>query len=371
MKFIIVRVEDHGRGEHASLLEGAKATHLQQLSQAGAGGALRPGGQAPVLDRLDVHRGLLGLSAEDPAARPANWFAAAKDVRLPSGATAWCCQLITHADGKVVDPTAGRIATRESEALIAALNDQLGSDQRRWHVGEDAQHLLVTRDGQLTGADRLAAPEQLTGRPWKQSLPRGAQHEPLRKLLEEAAKILDAHPVNRVRLDLGENPANAIWLWGAASSGDRTSAPKRSGAILGSAFPLAGLAKVLGMECVATAAPTNEPAFTKLAEETRRLSKKHDLLYLHVAVAAEEPVDRLVVMERLDQLVLRKLTETLPAKNLRLLVVVDERPAKAAAFMAYGAGLPQQPVSRMTGDGLSTGLTFEDPLALHEWFTRT
>ena len=381
MKCLIVRVEDQARGEHVSLLEGAKATHLQHLAQAGAGGALRPRGTALPLDRMDVHRGLLGLDAEDPAARPAHWYAAAKDLRLPSGATAWCCELLTHADGKVVDPTAGRITTRESEALLATLNDKLGSDQRRWHLGDGAHHVLVTHDAQLAKAERLHAPEQLAGTSWKHALPRGAQREPLRKLLDEAAKILETHPINRVRVDLGENPANALWLWGAAGASDVTAAPKQNGAILGSAFPLAGAAKILGMEYVQTRPATDETAFTALAEEALRLAKKHHSLYVHLAVAAEQPVDRLVAMERLDQLVLRRLTETLPGKELRLLVVVDERPAAgtpppggaatAAAFVAYGAGLPQQPVSRPTGDGLTAGASFEDPLALHAWFTKT
>lgn len=365
MTSVIVRVEDHARGEHASLLEGAKATHLQHLSQAGAAGALGRKTK-DALDRLDVHRGLLGVAADDPSAQPARWYALDRNVTLPVDATAWCCELITHADGKVADATAGRITTRESEALIATLNDQLGSDQRRFHLGEGSRHLLITRDPQLSGEDRMRAPEQLIGLSWKRTLPRGGQREPLRKLLEEAAKILESHPINRVRVDLGENPANAIWLWGPATGGDVTP-PHRKGAIIGSTFPLAGCADAFGLDYVRMAPAVDEGAFTKLANEALRLAKKHDLVYVHLAVTAEQAVDRLVAMERLDQAVLRRLTETL--KTLRLLVVVDERPATAAAFVGYGSGLPQQPVSKLTGEGLSTGLTFEDPLDLYHWFT--
>ena len=50
--------------------------------------------------------------------------------------------------------------------------------------------------------------------PVAKHLPRGKGGKELCQLMERAAEILANHDVNRVRKDLGENPATNIWLWG-------------------------------------------------------------------------------------------------------------------------------------------------------------
>ena len=40
----------------------------------------------------------------------------------------------------------------------------------------------------------------------------------LRKLMFDARLLLQEHEINQVRVDLGENPANMIWLWGQGTT---------------------------------------------------------------------------------------------------------------------------------------------------------
>ena len=129
MKYVIIRCEDDapGSGQTASLLKGAKTSHLQQLAQAGAAGTIQPQGNSPRLDRFDLHRALFGLGPHDPEAAAGRCYAASVNRTLAEGETAWCCELVTHRDGKIVDPTAGGIPTKESEVLIHALDEELGS----------------------------------------------------------------------------------------------------------------------------------------------------------------------------------------------------------------------------------------------------
>ncbi|GAI70799.1 unnamed protein product, partial [marine sediment metagenome] len=45
------------------------------------------------------------------------------------------------------------------------------------------------------------------------NLPRGKNANFLVDLMQRSGKFLENHEINKVRIDLGENPANLIWLW--------------------------------------------------------------------------------------------------------------------------------------------------------------
>ena len=70
----------------------------------------------------------------------------------------------------------------------------------------------------------------------------------LRLLIEQVSKALEGHAVNRVRVDLGENPANMVWLWGQAAAMQGRSFRDRTGlagAVVSTEFPMQGLARSL------------------------------------------------------------------------------------------------------------------------------
>lgn len=378
MKYVIVRCEDHVPSSRnpAPLLEGAKAAHLQQLAQAGAGGLIRPRVQAGAPGRFELHRGFFGLGPHDPEPSAGRCCAASVNRRLDPGETAWCFDFITQRDGVVIDPTAGRITTRESEMLIQALEDQLGSETRDWDIGQGPHHLVVVRDAVLAGGRAaLAEPEQLVGRRWKRQLPRGPLGLALRSLIEQAAGLLDVHPVNRVRVDLGENPANMPWLWGAGEStaqrlfADRTGL---SGAVVSTGFLVRGLAAALGLRWIEGPASLAEEPLTRATQAALEALGRCDALYLHLAIDAPEPVQRLCAMERIDQSVLKPLTEALPDIGpWRLLVAVDNRADGSVALVAIGTDLPRHPVAHVTGARLAeSSLVFRDSAAVFAWLTQ-
>ena len=71
------------------------------------------------------------------------------------------------------------------------------------------------------------------------------------RLMDESRQILAGHEVNKVRIDLKENPANMIWLWG---QGPRPFMPKFSeiykvdGSIISAVDLIKGIGKTIGVE---------------------------------------------------------------------------------------------------------------------------
>ncbi|MBI2104637.1 MAG: hypothetical protein HYT90_03515 [Candidatus Omnitrophica bacterium] len=382
MKYVILRCEDGAPASErtAALLEGAKTLHLHELAQAGAAGLIRPHDRAArgsPLDRARVHRALLGLDPLDADAAPGCCYADAAGLALEPDETAWCCELITQRDGRVIDPTAGRIPTKESAPLLQALDAELGSDARRWKPGTGSHHVFLAREPALAADARRAVgpPEPLVGRAWKRHLPAGATGEALRALLERASAVLEAHPVNRVRVDLGENPANMVWLWGAGAAGPSRPFAERTGltgTIVSNSFLLRGLSHRLGLGWAEGPASFTEAALQRLWKAAAPLLERQDLLYVHLRVESGDPVERLCAMERIDQLLLKPLTDLLPRLGpWRLLAAVDDRALRAAPFIAIGTGLPRQPAASLDAERLAESpLAFPEGAGSFAWLTQ-
>ncbi len=369
MKYLLLRCEDEAPAHlHIpTLLEGAKTSYLLQLAQAGAAGRIRwpdPG----AIDRFALHQALLGLE-QVPAGR---CYAAGANVQLGPEETAWCCDLVTQQDGRILDPTAGRISTNESRLLIQALDQELGSELRRWELGLDGHHVFVTSDPTLTPKREAAVPPAgvLVGQLWAQHLSDTALGDALRALVNEAQRILEPHPVNRVRVDLGENPANLMWLWGGAPAGNAPQAPRHpsAAAVLSKSFIMRGMAREAGWSAADGLDAFDEPAVRRCASAALTALERHDLVYVHAQVRSADPVERLCAMERIDQLFVKPLVEALPTLGAwRLLAAIDARD-RLVPFIAIGTGLPQQPVQRLTSEGLaSSPLAFDRGAALRAW----
>lgn len=380
MKYVILHCEDTAAREQplASLLEGSRMSHLQQLAQAGAAGLIRPPEARRRLDPLQLHRGLLGLSAQDRATAPAWCYAASSDIQVAPGEHVWCCELLTQHDGVVVDATAGHIPTAESRVLIQALDEQLGADNRRWEVGLGSHHMLVTSDPALSAGHPVNLPSaaQLLGQRWEAHLSRASEAEALRLLIQGAAKVLAQHPINRVRLDLGENPANALWLWGAASQeAEPTLAQRtgRSGAIVSSQYPLRGLSRLLGYDWQPAPSSFEEPVLHGFVQTLLALVEHRDVVYVHLQVNTIDPVERQCAMERLDQVLLKPLREQLAKLPAwRLLTVVADRRTGALPLVGIGTGVTARPAAALHGIALEeSAQIFRDGHAVAAWFLAT
>lgn len=380
MKYIIIRCEDAAVKDirTASLLRGAKTPHLQHLAQAGAGGRIRSEEHGQIIDSVLLHRALFGLGPRDRDAAPALCYASGMNLQLDKGETAWCCELVTQQEGKIVDASAGHITTKEGEMLIQALDDNLGSETRQWSSGQGSHHILVVRDPSFSAEKPVFVPsaEVLGGLPWKDHLPKSETGEALQLLVEQAAVLLESHPVNRVRVDLGENPANMIWLWGPSAAGACRTFTERTGlsaAVISDSFVLQGFARAFGLGWKKIKSSFDEEALRKLVDAVLALIEHHDLAYVHLRIETADPVERLCAMERIDQILFKALTEALPDRGAwRFMAAVDDKTDASVPVIAMGTGLPRQPIMNLSNEQISqTSLKFQNGSEVFAWFTQT
>ena len=237
-------------------LEAAATPHMDWIAAHGKCGTVRtiprdmhPGSDVAILS-------VLGYDPRQYYTGRAPLEAAAQGLLV--GADEWIfrCNLVTIIDGLMEDYSAGHISSEEAAALVAQLNATLSGQNVRFYNGVSYRHLMTLKascDVQTT------PPHDILGKPVASHLPTGRHSELLREIMDQATGLLKDHEVNNVRRDLGENIANAIWLWGQGKMPQLPSFIERfglRGAAVTAVDLVRGISKLIGWECVEVAGAT-------------------------------------------------------------------------------------------------------------------
>lgn len=250
---------------------------------------------------------------------------------------AYCGQFVTMDDGKLRDAGVERLTFQETEQLATAV-------QRRF---DPARVRLVPRaPGRLVVLVRSSDEDLPYGQsPWSdeagdlpEELGRGFPlfEEMLGKSLEE----LGRHAINDVRVDLGENPANAIWLWGGGPLARATAVPLRLKFFTQSAMA-AGLARVLGAPAEPLLDPwlPAPPSAIADPEAVRGWLADCDRLIIYVeappAFASGDGVEKARLLERIDFLLIQPLLDAMRRVKQRRVLL-----ASVAHSADVGGSLP-------------------------------
>ena len=180
--------------------------------------------------------------------------AAAMGISQTDREIAFRCDFVTALDDVLIDTRAGNISDTESRRLIGALNEKLSGEKARFYPGRGYQNLLLIRNAEkVEELDELdcVPPAGVLGKKFAKYLPKGRAQKVVRDLIQRSREILEGQEINRVRIDLKENPANMIWLWGQGRVPRLPSFRQHYG-MAGTAFSQAGfakgLARTLGLE---------------------------------------------------------------------------------------------------------------------------
>jgi len=258
---------------------------------------------------------------------PVRWYpgrapleAAAQKIRLGPKDLVFRCNLVSIVDDRMADFTAGHIGQEEAERLIDELNDQLGSEDVVFHAGISYRHLMVMR-GAGGSKVRCTPPHDIPGERVERYLPRGRGSKSVKELIRQSREILADHEVNRVRGDLGENPASSIWLWG---QGGRPKIKRFADvygvqvAAVGAVDIFRGLAVLMGWRFIAVEGATGyiDTNYAGKGAAAVAALDEHDLVVVHVEAPDEaghsgDPAAKVAAIEQVDRHVVGPVLEKL------------------------------------------------------------
>ena len=313
-------------------LEAAETPNMDRITTQGRQGLVRtvPGGMDPGSDVAQMS--LLGYDPARYYTGRAPIEAAAQGIKL--GASDWVfrCNLVTIADGKMADHSAGHITTEEGASLLRDLQTRITDERLSFHPGVSYRHLLVCR-----GMDfdvRTYPPHDHIGTAVEKLLPRGKGADMLIELMNLSRQVFADHDVNRVRRDLGENQVSSIWLWGQGKRAHLESFRKRfdiSGAAITAVDLVRGLARLVGFDLIEVPGATGlfDTNYQGKAAAAIKALEDHDLVFVHIEAPDEASHGghaeiKKAAIEEIDKHIVGPVLEVLERfESWRILVLPD------------------------------------------------
>jgi 2,3-bisphosphoglycerate-independent phosphoglycerate mutase len=287
---------------------------------------------------------LLGYNPLEHFTGRAPLEAAAQGIELGPGDWALRCNLVTIEDQVMRDFTAGHISTEEATALLATVQEKLGSEQLRFCPGVSYRNLLLVRAAAGPGATgapfsadtRTTPPHDLTDQSILEGYPRGPGSRLLAELMSESEALLADHPVNVARRREGKPPATNVWLWGQGS------APRLPpfadlygvrGAMITAVDLLRGLAKLIGWQRIDVPGATGytDTDYAAKGRYAVEALKRHDLVCVHVEATDEashegDAAAKVKALEEIDRHIVAPLWDALGAYDRWRMLVSPDHP---------------------------------------------
>lgn len=260
-------------------------------------------------------------------------------VALKEFDVAFRCNLVTQTDGQMIDYSAGHISTKEASVLIEELNKTLGTEKISFHHGVSYRHLMVFRAGSKEEALRLSGikcmpPHDIMNQEIARNLPRGKGKDMPVGLMKRSREILERSDINKVRIDLKENPGNMIWLW---SQGVKSSMPSFrelygvTGSIISAVDLIKGIGKIIGLDVIEVPGATGyyDTNFQGKGEYALRALAEKDFVFVHVEAPDEaghngDIREKINAIENFDKFVVGTIwNEFKSRKDFRIMVLPD------------------------------------------------
>ena len=278
-------------------LEVAKIPNMNEIAKNGMMGLVKtvPRGMRPASDIANLS--ILGYDPKIYYTGRGPLEAANMGIEVAEDEIAFRCNLVTANNDMMSDYSAGHISDKESETLMEYLDKKLGNERIKFYHGKSYRNLVViktrSRDD-LNGFIKTSCtpPHDITGRGISKYLPRGKGSNLLLKLMQDSRSILEKHDINRVRVDLKENPANMIWLWGQGTNPNMPSFKGMfgvDGAVISAVDLVNGIGKLVGLELIRVPGATGyyDTNYKGKGECAVSLLKKKDFIFVHIEAPDE------------------------------------------------------------------------------------
>lgn len=344
----------------ATPLEVAKTPNMDFIARFGKVGMVKtiPKGLTAASDVANLS--LLGYDPVKYYTGRASLEAAYLGINLRPDEFAFRCNLITASEDKLIDYSAGHIKTKESKELINFLGTKLGSKYIKFYPGTSYRNVVIINVNAFGKKGKIICqpPHDIMDKPINENLPRGKGAEILIKLMQESRALLSEHEINKVRIDLGENPANMIWLWGEGTPPkmpDFKTLFGLKGAVISAVDLIKGIGKIIGLEVIDVPGATGyyDTNFSGKAQYAINALDSADFVFVHVEATDEaghngDLRQKIAMIERFDSQVVGPILEYVKNTDSARILITPDHPTPvslrthtdgAVPFEIFGEGI--------------------------------
>ncbi len=314
-------------------MEAARTPNMDNISSNGIMGVantipknFKPGSDVACLS-------VLGYNPEDYYTGRAPLESASLGIELGENDWAVRCNLITANDGILEDFSAGHISDKEAKLIMSILNDKFAGKNVKFYAGKSYRNIMVY-SGDVTIEADCTPPHDIIGKAITKNLPKGKGSEILFDLMRDSYHLLENHEVNKVRVDLGENPANMIWLWGQGKRPSLTPFGELygiSGAVITGVDLLRGLATYIGWNIIEVPGATAylDTDYDAKSQYAIEAIETHDLVLIHIEAPDEaghegNTHEKIRAIENIDKKIVGPVLDALKKyDDFRILILPD------------------------------------------------
>ena len=273
-----------------------EAARLPAMDAVVKAGVIARGNHTPAALPAGSDTANLSLLGYDPLAHytgRAPLEAAAQGIALGRGDWAVRCNMVTIEDQVMRDFTAGHVSTEEAAALLASLQEKVGSADVAVPAGRQLSQSAGRQRGPLHATTPAPLPpHDLTDQSILDAYPRGPGSSLLAELMSASEAVFAEHPVNQARRKAGKPPVTNVWLWGQGSAPRLEPFEKLygvRGAMITAVDLLRGLAKLIGWQRIDVPGATGylDTDYAAKGRYAVEALKEHDLVCVHVEAPDE------------------------------------------------------------------------------------
>ncbi len=254
--------------------------------------------------------------------------APSRGIKLGKNDAAYRCNLITEADGAILDYSSGHITTEESSELMDAMSKAFDKPGKiEFYSGCGYRHFLIMRNFPYPELIDCMPPHDAIGVKVEAIMPKAKKPEAekdaqlLKDLIIGSREILRSHPVNVAREKAGKRPGNLIWPWGGGKKPNMPTLKEKfglSGAVITAVDLVRGIGIYAGMQVIEVPGATGlwDTDYEGKADAALKALETVDLVFVHVeapdeAGHAKDPKLKVKTIEDLDKRLLGRILDGL------------------------------------------------------------
>lgn len=320
-------------------LEAAAKPHIDWIATHGRQGCLRtvPEGFPAGSDVATLS--VMGYDPVETYTGRAPLEAAARGLPCGPADLIFRCNLVTIADERMSDFTAGHISQSEAERLMSDLRP-LGAELGvTFHAGVSYRHLMIMRSAAAVACE-CTPPHDIPDERIEQHLPNGPGADRVREVMRRARAMLAAHEVNRARREAGRPPATDIWLWGQGRQRPMEAFESRfgvRGACIAAVDLINGIARSVGLTTLSVAGATGylDTDYAAKGAAAAAALDDFDLVIVHIEAPDEaghlgDAAEKIRAIEQVDAHVVKPVLAKLQHFDRWAIAVVPDHPTPVA-----------------------------------------
>ena len=358
-------------------MESANTPNMDKIAVNGVVGTARnvPKGMTPASDVANLS--ILGYDPQKYYCGRGPLEAANLGVELGENDVAFRFNTVTVSDDKMVDYCAGHISTKEATVLTEVLSREMGGGKFSFYPGTSYRNLMIAHCAGPEEAENLAKlkcvpPHDISDKNISKYFPKSPE---ITDIMKRSVAVLKSHDINKVRLDLGQNPANMIWIWGQGRKPDMPifkDAYNVSGGVISAVDLIKGMGRVLGMDVLDVPGATGyyDTNYEGKAVAALKVLEERDLAFVHVEAPDEaghngDIREKIRAMENFDRKITGPIIEALAERGdgYRVMILPDHptpvklktHTADPVPFAIAGTGIEPDDVTVFTERSAKSG----------------